>query len=250
MKFKNIQLSILLISAVAFSLPTHAQNGSGGMTSGGTAGTQLSGDVSINLRGNGAGKSFIRSHLPVDDVTNYQPFLYDEARKANITLLSGNTREGYFLYNLETETLQNVETDEIIPWNIVKEFTFEASGNMEKVQFTNMQLVWPEAQYGGFMQDVQSSPLVKVKHYLEFIPKSYDASTGMGEKYNKIEAFSESYLKLEDKWIELPTGKTAFFDLFGVYSEELRKFARKNKLKTNNPEDVGKLVSWVAKNKN
>lgn len=250
MKFKNIQLSILFISAIVFSLPSFAQSGAGGLSSGGTAGTQLSGDVSINLRGNGAGKSFIRSHLPVEDVTEYQPFLFDEARKANITLLSGANREGYFLYNLETETLQNVETDEIIPWNIVKTFTFEPKEKLEEVSFSNMQLVWPEAGLGGFLQNVQSSPLVKVKHYLEFVPKSYDLSTGMGDKNNKIKAFSDVYLKMDDKWIELPSGKTAFFDLFGVYSEEMRKYARKNKLKTNNPEDVGQLVSWVVKNKN
>ncbi|WP_420385451.1 hypothetical protein [Roseivirga sp.] len=250
MKLKYIRNAALFFSALVLSLQAQAQNGSGGVTSGGSAGTQLSGEVSINLRGNGAGKSFIRSHLPVEDVTDYQPFLYEKARKANITLLSGATREGYFLYNLETETLQNVETDEIIPWNIVKQFTFEPVDDMEEVSFSNMQLVWPEAGLGGFIQNVKSSPFVKVKHYLEFIPKSYDLSTGMGDKNNKIEAFSDAYLKLDDKWVELPNGKTAFFDLFGVYSEEMRKYARKNKLKPNRPEDAGELVNWVLKNGN
>lgn len=228
----------------SFEVSAQISNGVGG----GSGGSQMSSEVSMNL--SGTGRTFVRSRVPIDEVTDYQPFLYSQARNASITLLNGASREGLFLYNLEIESLQSAETDELIPWNIVKEFTFEASGDMPEIKFTNMQLVWPEAQYGGFMQDIQSSPLVKVKHYLEFIPKSYDASTGMGERYNKIEAFSESYLKLEDKWIELPTGKTAFFDLFGVYSEELRKYARKNKLKTNDPEDVGKLISWVAKNKN
>lgn len=245
MKTLNIK-TLLTAGLIVFGFSGYAQISSG--VGGGSGGSQMSGEISMNL--SGTGRTFVRSRVPVDEVTEYQPYLFTQARRANINLLNGATREGMFLYNLETETLQSTETDELIPWNIVKDFTFEASGSMSETKFTNMQLVWPEAEYGGFIQDIQSSPLVKVKHYLEFIPKSYDASTGMGERYNKIEAFSESYLKLEDKWIELPTGKTAFFDLFGVYSEELRKYARKNKLKTNDPEDIGKLISWVAKNKN
>lgn len=237
--------SILLTALVTLGLQLNAQISSG--VGGGSGGSQMSGEVAMNL--NGTGRTFVRSRIPMEDVTEYQPFLYTEARRANITLLSGASREGMFLYNLESESLINTETDELIPWSIVKEFTFEAANNNQQVKFSNMQLVWPEAEYGGFIQDVSTSPMVKVKHYLQYIPKSYDPSTQMGDKFNKIEAFSELYLKVDDKWIEIPDGKTAFFDLFGVYSEELRKYAKKNKLKINDPEDVGQMVSWVVKNK-
>lgn len=222
-------------------------SGSGGVTGGGAGGTQLSGNVAINIREGGAGKTFIRNRIPKDEYVDYQPYLFTKPRYGQVTLLDGTVKTGAFYYNLDTESLENAETDEYIPWNIVEKFTFPKTKKEDAIHFSNMKLIWPEGEYGGFLQDVQSSPYVKVKHYLEYFPPDWNPSTQMGSKDARIEARSQAYLKVNQEWIEIPDTKNKFFEMFGSLSEDLRKYARKNKLKTRNIEDIGKMITWVAK---
>ena len=214
-------------------------------------GRAQSSEISFNLRpGASTGKNYVRNMLPKDKIIEYQRYLHEEALPTMILLIKGDTVKGHFRYNLETETLESALGDSLIEWSYVFRFEFMETTEKEAEKYSNLKVVWPESEYGGFVQDVSTSPFVKVKHYLEFIPKSYDPSTQLGDKNDQIVPKTQQYLKVDDKWIEIPETKTAFFDLFGRYSEDLRKYARKNKLKVKNPEDVGKMVSWVTRNRN
>ncbi|OEK06303.1 hypothetical protein [Roseivirga misakiensis] len=236
------RIKIVLALLLGISLSSYGQTISGSEISG-TGG----GDLRIGVNG----RVSVRSRLPeAKSIIDYSPYVYDQGRKATVFLLKGDTVTGNYRYNMETESLEDAQSDKILPWNIVKSFNFDAQGDLEAVSFTNIKLVWPESEYGGFIQDVSSSPFVKVKHYLEFVPSNYDPTTEIGSMNDEIKTFTTKYLKLNNKWIVLPTTKTAFYNIFGSYSDRLRKYARKNKLKVKNPEDVGEMVSWVAKNKN
>jgi len=236
---KKVKILTLILSLVSMG------------ATGQTSGSAISGVGGGDFRLGPNGRFSVRSRLPDDTgVIDYSPHLYVGGRNTTVILLKGDTITGYYLYNMETESLEHANSDKILPWNIVKSFTMAAQEDMAAVSFTNMKLVWPESEYGGFIQDVSSSPFVKVKHYLEFVPSSYDPSTEIGSMNDDIKTFSTNYLKLNNKWVELPETKTAFYNLFGSYSDRLRKHARKNKLKVKNPEHAGEMVSWVAKNKN
>lgn len=214
-------------------------------------GSQISGTGGPDIRYSGNRMMSVRSRLPdIKSSINYKPHLYEETRDAQIILLKGDTLIGRYKYNMETESLEQPGTEKAIPWNVVKSFTFAAQGSMKEVSFSNIKLVWPESEYGGFIQDIKSSSFVKVKHYLEFIPSNYDPSTEIGSLKDKIVQQETRYLKVSDKWLELPDTKGAFYNLFGSMSERLRKQARKSKWKYKDPEDIGKMVSWVAKTKN
>ena len=197
------------------------------------------------------GKYRVRSRTPVERHNIiYSPYLNKEPRRAEIIMLSGDTISGLYQYNIETETLEHAVSDKIIPWNLVKSFSFEAIRGSEAQHFSNLQLVWPDNEYGGFIQDAKTSPFVKVVHYLEFVPRNYDPTNEIGSREDQVLKFETRYLKVNGEWVELPDIKSSFYDMFGEMSEPLRKHARKNKWKYKNLEDVGKMVSWVAKNRN
>lgn len=235
---KKVKILILLLSFVSIEAVSQSTFG--------TAGTG-GGDIRLGTNGKYTVRS---SRIPKNTVIDYDAHLYENGRNTTVILLKGDTVRGQYFYNMETESLEQVGTDKILPWNIVKSFTFAADSDMDQISFSNVKLWWPESEYGGFLQDVSSSPFVKVKHYLEFVPSSYDPSTEIGSMQDEVKTFSTNYLKINNKWVKLPENKSGLYNLFGSYSEPLRKFARKKKLKAKNPEHVGQMVSWVAKNKN
>lgn len=209
--------------------------------------SQITGTGGFDYRIRSGGRMVIRSRLPENPTIDYDAHLFEEPRKASIILLEGDTVEGFYKYNVETESLEEAITDRIIPWNVVKSFTLEASANDGPRSFSNIKLSWPKSEFGGFIQDVSTSPFVKVKHYLEFIPSNYDPTTEIGSMTDEIKMLSTKYLKVKTSWLEIPNTKGGFYNLFGSYSDQLRKYARKNRLKFKNPEDVGKMVDWVVK---
>lgn len=230
---------ILLLSLLSFGLSAQSL-GIGG-----------SSEIVFNLRdGSSNNRSFIRSRLPIGNTVEFNRYMHETPRRTTIVLIKGDTIRGSYMYNMESETLESADGDSLIAWNFVSTFEFEATKDSPKQKFSNLKLVWPESEYGGFIRDLYGSEYVKVKYYLEYIPASWDPSTQMGEKNDKVVAKSDSYLKSGEDWKEIPSGKTAFFDFFGRYSESLRKYARKNKLKHRNPEDVAKMVAWVTKSGN
>lgn len=230
---------ILLFSLLSFGLS--AQN----------FGLSGNSEVAFNLRdGSSNNRSNIRSHIPIGTAVKFNRYFDESPRRTTIILIKGDTIRGRYLYNMENETLESVNGDSLIAWNFVSTFELEATKDSPAQKFTNQKLVWPESEYGGFIRDVYTSEYVKVKYYLEYIPRTYDASTQMGDPHDKVVSRSDSYLNTGNEWKVIPTGKTAFFDFFGRYSESLRKYARKNKLKHKNPEDIGKMVDWVTKNGN
>ncbi len=238
---KKRGIFILAVCFLSIPVLSHAQT---------TTGSEITGTGGLDLRMRNDGRMLVRSRIPVDANIDYTPYLYKDFRKASIILLKGDTVEGVYKYNIETEALEQSGSDRIIPWNIVKSFTLDATAEDGTKSFSNIKLAWPKSPYGGFIQDVTSSPFVKVKHYLEFIPSNYDPTTDIGSMNDEIKTLSTKYLKVNKKWIEIPNTKGAFYNLFGSYSDPLRKYARKNKLKFKNPEDVGKMVTWVSKRKN
>ena len=243
MKFKIF--TIMLAILIAFCFDANAQN-----TSIDPLSRAISADVQINIRaGSSNGRNFVRNRLDNTEFVDYQPYLYEDPMYGNIYLINGDTVTGSFFYNLETESLEAAVGDSVIDWSVVHKFEFTDYEKDKKYSYSNLKIIWPESEFGGFVQDVESSSLVKVKPYLEYIPKSWDPATQMGDKKDKVVPKEERYLKVDDKWVIIPDTKTAFFDMFGVYSEPLRKYARKNKLKIKDVEDIGKMVTWVARNR-
>ena len=214
-------------------------------------GSQISGTGGADIRFGGNRMMSVRSRLPEGKKTiDYKPHLFETGRDTKVITLKGDTITGWYKYNMETESLDQPGTEKSIPWNEVKSFTFAAQDEMPEVSFSNIKLVWPKSEYGGFIQDVKSSAFVKVKHYLEFIPSDFNPSTGIGSLKDQIVQTETRYLKVGERWLELPDTKGAFYNMFGKMSEPLRKQARKSKWKYKDPEDIGKMVSWVAKTKN
>jgi hypothetical protein len=203
-------------------------------------------DIVFNMR-TGTNRASVRNTLPQNSGIEYTPYLYDFARPAQIILFSGDTVDGDFVYNIEIETLESMNNSNSYTWNEIQSFEFKSKDNLANVNFTNLKLLWPNNEYGGFFQNVASSTQVKVLNYLNFIPMSYNPSTQTGDRNDQIVKATKIYLKVNNDWIESPESKTAFFDLFGMRSEALRKYARKNKLKHDNPEDVGKMIIWVTR---
>ena len=207
---------------------------------------QTTANIVFDLRSDGSSRGQIRNTVPSESMLEYQPYLHDKTRPTHVVLLSGETFDDYMLYNLETESLETADKTKQIPWSEIRTFIFNPDSKKEKQTFTNMKILWPENEFGGFMQDVESSPLVKVNYYLQFVPKSWNPSTQMGDRNDQIVRESMMYLKVNEIWVEIPSSKTAFFELFGNYSETLRKYARKNRLKHTDTEDVGEMVTWVT----
>lgn len=231
---KVISTTLLLIGIIITDIQAQTMTGTGGPDLGFTRGSFRARNRN---QSNGA-------------VIYYSPYCYKEAREASIIMLSGDTLSGLYLYNMETETLENIESSKTIPWNYVRSFSFAANAELPEVAFSNMYLVWPESEYGGFIQDVKSSPFVKVKHLLKYVPADYSPTMDAGNTKDRILKYEIKYLKIRNQWVELPTLKTSFYEMFGGKSEALRKQARKNRWKYKNPEDIGKMISWLSTVKN
>jgi hypothetical protein len=202
-------------------------------------------NINFNLTRNGTRGAGLRNTLALEDYIEYESFYNKEFRPTTITLLSGELVIGDYKYNLENEILECSDLSKNKSWAEIKTFTFEEFNYQPKETFTNIKLLWPENEFGGFLQDVETSSLVKVNHFLQFVPKSWNPSTQTGERNDQVVHEEQTYIKVDKLWVEVPEGKQDFFELFGKYSESLRKYARKNKLKHDNPEDVGSMISWV-----
>jgi len=212
-------------------------------------GRAMSGDVMFSIRpGASGGKNYVRNRIPKGAYVEFERYVHDEARPTTIYLLNGDSIKGNFLYNLEYERLESENGNNTVDWSEVQRFEFLETEEMERESYSNLQLVWPDTEYGGFIQNVSTSSLVKVKPYLEFIPKSWDPSTQLGDKNDRVVAKKARYLRVDNQWIEIPESKKAFFDMFGSYSDPLKRYARKNKLKFKRIEDVGKMINWIARN--
>ena len=57
---------------------------------------------------NNNGRFTIRSRVPFDIDIPYEPYLNTEPRFATLELLEGDSVDGFYKYNLETESLENV----------------------------------------------------------------------------------------------------------------------------------------------
>jgi len=232
-------ICLLLLSFLSFEISAQSF---------GMSGTS---EVAFNLRdGSSNNRSNIRSRIPLGKKVDFERYMNETPRKTTIVLIKGDTIHGDYMYNMENETLESADGDSLIAWNFIGTFSFKATADEPAQKFSNMKLVWPDSEYGGFIRDVYTSEYVKVKYYLEYIPATWDPSTQMGDRNDKVVAKSDFYLKTGNDWKEIPSGKTAFFDFFGAYSEPLRKYARKNRLKHREPEDIGKMVTWITKNGN
>lgn len=203
-------------------------------------------DINFNLNRTGTRGAGLRNTRQIEDYIDFEPYYKNYFKPTTITLLDGQVVTGNYKYNLQYEILESEDSTKNHTWAEIKSFTFDEFNSEAKQTFTNIKLLWPENEFGGFLQDVSTSPLVKINHYLQFVPSSYNPSTQTGDRNDQVIHEESIYIKVDQIWIESPEGKQAFFDLFGRYSESLRKYARKNKLKHNVAEDVGSMISWVV----
>lgn len=57
---------------------------------------------------------------------------------------------------------------------------------------------------------------------------------------------SEILIRLgDDEVIRMPDSRKGFYELFPDKSDVLKKYAKKNKLKVNDPKDIGKMIAWL-----
>lgn len=201
---------------------------------------------------NNNGRFTIRSRVPFDIDIPYEPYLNSEARFATLELLEGDSVEGFYKYNLETESLENVNSDEIYTLRDVKRFSFAATENEPAESFVNIRLVWPTSEYGGFFRNVNNSDFVKVKHYLEYLEADYDPKLDVGNPYNRVEKSQEFYVKLNNQWTSIPQRRNPFINAMAAYidEKELKKFIRKNRIKLDEAEDVAKVIDFIAEKSN
>lgn len=191
----------------------------------------------------------IRTSLPEDITFEFQKHLFDSERPTVIYTLDGDTVSGNFKYNILEEILESERDGKFYPYNTVVAFRFPEYNDKEEISFINLKLFDKEGPYAGFVQNVTTSPDVKIRYYLVF--KKGRESTLPYTKTSsddRVEIYSEVLMNLNGKITPMPERKNDFFDLF-PNSEELKKYAKKNKLKTTEPEDIGTMVTWVKSGK-
>ncbi|MGW8122249.1 hypothetical protein ACV07N_06270 [Roseivirga echinicomitans] len=202
----------------------------------------------IDFRQGANGKFSIRSRVSMDINIPYSPHVYEDSRQTKIELLDGTVVEGYYKYNVETESLESFNDNVKHNLNTIRKFTFLSNGEYPEELFTNVNLVWPESEYGGFFKSVPGSDYLFEKYYLEFKPKDYDPTMDVGNPYDRVEMSSEFYAQLNGEWQIIPQSKKPFIELMSNYVGEqyLKKFIRQNKIKTEVAEDVGKVMNWIV----
>lgn len=181
----------------------------------------------------------------------YEPYLFQESRMTNIELWDGTLVDGFYKYNVETESLEQANYDKAYSLNEVKKFTFVADNINSEDSFTNIKLLWPDSEYGGFLKSTKSSEFVQVKFFLEFKPRDYDPRMDVGNPYDRVEMSSEFYIVLNGNWTLIPKEKREFLDDMSKYVDQktLKKYINKNRFKVDQAEDVGHVINWIAKNK-
>ncbi len=197
---------------------------------------------------NNAGRFTIRSRVPMNTLIPYEPYLFLEDRMAKIELLDSTIIEGFYKYNVENESLEHSSSEQIYTLKDVKRFWFSKNLKYPEESFVNIRLVWPTSEYGGFFQTVSNSEFVFVKYFLEFKPRDYNAVMDVGNPYDRVEMSKEFYIQLNGKWTALPQTKSDLYKALSPYVEEskLKKFIRKERIKLDEPNDVGTLINWIA----
>lgn len=191
----------------------------------------------------------VRTSLPEDITFDFQKHLFDDERPTVLYTLDGDTVTGNFKYNILEEILESERDGKFYPYNTVVAFKFPKYNDQEEVSFINLKLFDKEGPFGGFVQNVSTSPDVKIRYYLVF-KKGKESTLPYAKTTSddRVEIKSEILMNLDGKITPMPERKNDFFDLF-PNSEELKKYAKKNKLKTTEPEDIGKMVTWVKSGK-
>lgn len=180
----------------------------------------------------------------------YEPYFILEAKMMEIELFSGDEKEGFYKYNLEDETLENTSSDEILKAGKVKSFKIMDGLEGKTHTFVNMKVVWPKNNYIGFFEQVDDNFTTIVKHFLEFKPADYDAKTGMGNPYDRVEQEIEMYFRVINEWFLVPKTKKQLITALSEFKAEadIKKFMRKNKIKIDDPQSIFKLVDYACYN--
>lgn len=188
-----------------------------------------------------------RSSLPDNMEISFEPYLFSNERPAVIYTIQGDTITGNFKYNIASEALESDSRGERYAWNSVVAFSFQQYNGQEAISFTNQKLFAPKGIEGGFLEDANTSADVKRKYYFVFEPGS-DLSTPYSDTNTEDRVVLESEILIrlgDDEVIRMPDSKRGFYDLFPEKGDELKKYAKKNKLKVDDLKDIGKMIAWV-----
>ena len=180
----------------------------------------------------------------------YEPYLYDMANMMRIELFSGEKIEGFYRYNLETESLENSSAEETLEPGVIKNFRVTKSDGSSTQTFVNIKALWPDSEYLGFFEQVDENFTTVVKHYLQYKPADYNANMNMGNPYDRVEKEIEIYYRVLNKWYLAPQAKKQFIEALSEFKapEDIKKFIKKNKIKMAIPSDVAKVIDYVANN--
>mgnify|MGYP001061661392 CR=1 len=199
---------------------------------------------------NTGGRVRIRSRIPNANAIPYEPYLNMDARMTTLQLLEGDSLQGFFKYNVETESLESAQGDKIYTYRDVRWFRFEKTADLPEESFINIRLVWPVSEYGGFFKNVIGSDYVKVKYYLDYLEADYDPKMDVGNRYDRVEMAKEFYVKINNEWTAIPQRRNPFLDKMSQYTDEkdLKKFIRKNNLDLDEGPDIAKIIDYIAAN--
>ena len=187
----------------------------------------------------------LKTVLPEDIRIDFQKHLFEEQRHGEIYTIQGDTITTFFKYNIEDETLEAGTEGKFYPYSTVAGFKFFEFEELEEVSFTNFKIFDRKGYYGGFLQDIASSPDVKLRYYLVFLHGEEATLPYMESTFDRVEIFTEILIKMDDYVATMPTTKKEFYELFPEKIDSLKKYAKKNKLSFTDPEDIGEMVSWV-----
>ena len=174
-------------------------------------------------------------------------YLMETWNTGTIYLKTNQTIKGYKLnYDLENDVVE-IETKDgikLLPGNRVKQFTLKTPSQPDSLRFLNGDAFKFENIYNiGFYEVLTSGPKMQVfkKTDVEVIRANFNAITNTGSKTDKITKKDKVYLAANNKVFLL---KGNDFDIFGSKADAVEKFAKTNKLKMKNPQDVAKMVNY------
>lgn len=193
------------------------------------------------------GRMHIRTGETVNTNAITKPYIAEEYFPGKITLLDGNEIDGFIRYHVMDEMLEVMGTDQTYAWNIVERFEWDNKISGEREVWQNVKKVWPAFEYGGFARLINDK--VVAKYFMDYIPPTRDPKMDVGDPnaYNVVSLYH--YAILDNELVEMPKSKGDFFKVFGDWEKVMKKHAQKEKLKHDNSEDIGELISVYYKTK-
>ncbi|NER14442.1 hypothetical protein GWK08_13390 [Leptobacterium flavescens] len=150
-------------------------------------------------------------------------------------------------YNASTDDMEFKNgKDEIFVLNKSNDYTVTLNSSRKVYQT----ILHPNGKRGFAVllwKSKDSNTSLFLRERIEFIPKKPAASSYSKDQPAEFKRLKDVlYLKDGAELIEIPTGKKKFFALFKDREKEVQQFAKKNKLKITDQEDIIKILDFYT----